>query len=233
SLRFLGDRAGEHRCSPVLQRPGHAHAVPRVGNMKAITISRSGAADVLQLAEVRAPSRGAHDIRIQVVGAGINGADISQRRGHYPPPKGAPEWPGLEVAGHVAEVGPDVKGFVVGDAVCALLSGGGYAEEVVVDAGLVLPVPDGVSVLDAAALPEVAATVWSNVFMLGGLKPGAPRLVRGGTGGIGTMAIQLGIALGATVIATAGSPEAVAVIESLGATGVDYRTQDFAREVAT
>lgn len=201
--------------------------------MKAITIPRFGAADVLELAEVPVPVVGANDIRIRVVGAGINGADISQREGHYPPPEGAPEWPGLEVSGHVAEVGSSASRFAVGDAVCALLSGGGYAEEVVVDAGLALPVPDGVSVLDAAALPEVAATVWSNVFMLGELKKGETLLVHGGTSGIGTMAIQLGVELGSTVIATAGSPEKVAVIESLGATGINYRTQDFAREVDT
>jgi putative PIG3 family NAD(P)H quinone oxidoreductase len=178
------------------------------------------------------PGLGSNDIRIRVVGAGINGADISQREGHYPPPEGAPAWPGLEASGIVAEVGPDVTAFATGDAVCALLSGGGYAEEVVVDAGLVLPVPDDVSVLDAAALPEVAATVWSNVFMLGGLKPGETLLVHGGTSGIGTMAIQLAVALGSKVLATAGSADKVAVIESLGATGIDYRRQDFVSEVA-
>lgn len=195
--------------------------------MKAITIPRFGPADVLELAEVPTSVLGAHDIRFQVVGAGINGADITQREGHYPPPEGTPDWPGLEASGVVTEVGPEVTGFAVGDTVCALLSGGGYAEEVVVDAGLALPVPAGVSVLDAAGLPEVAATVWSNVFMLGGLKPGETLLVHGGTSGIGTMAIQLAVALGSRVIATAGSDEKVAFIETLGATGVNYRTADF------
>ena len=199
--------------------------------MRAITIPRFGAADVLELAEVPVPALGANDVRFRVVGAGINGADIAQRQGHYPPPEGAPAWLGLEASGIVEEVGPEVTGVAVGDAVCALLSGGGYAEEVVVDAGLVLPVPTGVSVLDAAALPEVAATVWSNVFMLAGLKPRETLLVHGGTSGIGTMAIQLGLVLGSRVIATAGSPDKVAVIESFGATGIDYRTQDFVAEV--
>lgn len=200
--------------------------------MRAITIRQFGAAGVLELTEVPVPALGATDIRLRVVGAGINGADVAQRQGHYPPPEGAPAWPGLEASGIVAEIGRDVAGIRVGDAVCALLPGGGYAEEVVVDAGLVLPVPDGISVLDAAALPEVAATVWSNVFMLGGLKAGETLLVHGGTSGIGTMAVQLGVALGSRVIATAGSPDKITVIESLGAVGLNYRTQDFVDEVA-
>jgi putative PIG3 family NAD(P)H quinone oxidoreductase len=195
--------------------------------MKAITIPRFGSAEVLELAEVAAPASGANDIRFAVAGAGVNGADIAQREGHYPPPEGAPAWPGLEASGTVTEVGPAVTGVAVGDTVCALLPGGGYAEEVVVDAGLVLPVPHGVSVLDAAGLPEVAATVWSNVFMLGALKPGETLLVHGGTSGIGTMAIQLALALGARVIATAGSDEKVAFVEALGATGINYRNEDF------
>lgn len=195
--------------------------------MKAITIPRFGTAEVLELAEVATPSLGPGDIRFDVVGAGINGADIAQREGHYPPPDGAPAWPGLEASGTVTEIGSGVHGIAVGDAVCALLPGGGYAEEVVVDAGLVLPVPSGVSVLDAAALPEVAATVWSNLFMLGDLKAGETLLVHGGTSGIGTHAIQLAVALGCRVISTAGSAQKVAVVESLGAIGVNYRTEDF------
>lgn len=195
--------------------------------MKAITISRFGSAEVLELADVTAPALGADELRFEVVGAGLNGADIAQREGHYPPPEGAPAWPGLEASGTVTEVGSAVNGFAVGDAVCALLPGGGYAQEVVVNAGLVLSVPAGVSVLDAAALPEVAATVWSNVFMMGALQPGETLLLHGGTSGIGTMAIQLAIALGSRVIATAGSPEKVAFVEALGATGVNYRTDDF------
>lgn len=195
--------------------------------MKAITIPRFGPADVLALSELPAPVLGARDVRFDVVGAGVNGADIVQREGHYHPPVGAPTWPGLEASGIVTEVGSDVISVAVGDEVCALLPGGGYAEQVVVDAELVLPVPSGVTVLDAAALPEVASTVWSNIFMLGELQTGETLLVHGGTSGVGTMAIQLAIARGAQVIATAGSPEKVAFIESLGATGINYRTQDF------
>jgi putative PIG3 family NAD(P)H quinone oxidoreductase len=201
--------------------------------MKAITLPRFGSSDVLELADVPVPPLGAGDVRIRVAGAGVNGADISQREGHYPPPAGAPEWPGLEVSGVVAEVGTAVSGFAPGDAVCALLPGGGYAEQVVVDAGLVLPVPAGVALLDAAALPEVTATVWSNVFLLGGLKPGETLLVHGGSSGIGSMAIQLAIALGSRVVATVGSAEKVGFVERLGATGVNYRTEDFVAAVHT
>jgi putative PIG3 family NAD(P)H quinone oxidoreductase len=201
--------------------------------MKAITLPRFGSSDVLELADVPVPPLGAGDVRIRVAGAGINGADISQREGHYPPPAGAPDWPGLEVSGIVAEVGTAVSGFAPGDAVCALLPGGGYAEQVVVDAGLVLPVPAGVALLDAASLPEVTATVWSNVFLLGGLKPGQTLLVHGGSSGIGSMAIQLAIALGSRVVATVGSAEKVAFVERLGATGVNYRTDDFVAVVHT
>jgi putative PIG3 family NAD(P)H quinone oxidoreductase len=201
--------------------------------MKAITLPRFGSSDVLELADVPVPPLGAGDVRIRVAGAGINGADISQREGHYPPPAGAPEWPGLEVSGVVAEVGAAVSGFAPGDAVCALLPGGGYAEQVVVDAGLVLPAPAGIALLDAAALPEVTATVWSNVFLLGGLKPGETLLVHGGSSGIGSMAIQLAIALGSRVVATVGSAEKVEFVERLGATGVNYRTEDFVAAVHT
>ena len=195
--------------------------------MKAITIPQFGSAEVLSLADVPVPAVGPEEIRFTVVGAGLNGADIGQREGSYPSPAGAPDWPGLEASGVVAEVGSAVSGINVGDEVCALLLGGGYAEQVVVDAGLVLPVPSGISVFDAAALPEAAATVWSNVFMMGALKPGETLLVHGGSSGIGTMAIQLAVALGSPVIATAGSTEKVAFIEGLGATGVNYRTEDF------
>jgi putative PIG3 family NAD(P)H quinone oxidoreductase len=200
--------------------------------MKAITIPRFGDAGVLELADVAAPALGPDDVRIEVVAAGINGADIMQRKGHYPPPEGSPPWPGLEASGIVTEVGAGTSGIAVGDAVCALLPGGGYAEEVVVDAGLVLPVPEGVPLLEGAALPEVAATVWSNVFMLGGLKPGETLLVHGGTSGIGTHAIQLASALGCRVISTAGSAEKVSAIEALGAVGVDYTREDFVEVVS-
>jgi putative PIG3 family NAD(P)H quinone oxidoreductase len=199
--------------------------------MRAIVVSRPGDASVLVQADIEVPTIGPGDLRIEVAAAGVNGADISQRQGNYPPPAGAPEWPGLEVSGVVAELGAGVDGFSVGDRVCALLPGGGYAEQVVVDAGLALPVPAGVDLIHAAGLPEVAATVWSNVFMLGALQPGETLLVHGGTSGIGTMAIQLATALGSRVIATAGSDEKVAFVDSLGAAGVNYRTADFVEAV--
>jgi putative PIG3 family NAD(P)H quinone oxidoreductase len=195
--------------------------------MRAITLPSFGDPSVLTLADVLEPPVGPRDVRIDVVGAGLNGADISQRRGDYPPPSGAPLWPGLEVSGVVSAVGDDVREWSLGDEVCALLSGGGYADHAIVDAGLVLPVPSGVSVLDAAGLPEVAATVWSNVFMNARLLPGESFLAHGGSSGIGAMAIQIARALGSRVFATAGSAEKVAFAESLGATGINYREQDF------
>jgi putative PIG3 family NAD(P)H quinone oxidoreductase len=170
-------------------------------------------------------------VLIDVAAAGINGADLAQRRGAYPSPAGAPDWPGLEVSGTVAQIGAAVNGFATGDRVCALIPGGGYAELVSVDERLVLPVPAGVDLIDAAGLPEVAATVWSNVFMLAELHQGQTLLVHGGSSGIGSMAIQLGVALGARVIATAGSDSKVAFCESLGAIGVNYREQDFVQSV--
>jgi putative PIG3 family NAD(P)H quinone oxidoreductase len=200
--------------------------------MRVVGMAEFGDASVLELAEVPDVEAGPGEVRINVVGAGVNGADISQRQGNYPPPAGAPPWLGMEVSGTVSAIGEGVTGVAVGDAVCALLPGGGYAEQAVVNAGLVLPVPSNVSVLDAAALPEVVATVWSNVFMLAQLQPGETLLVHGGTSGVGTMAIQIAAALGSRVIATAGSPKKVAFIESLGATGVDYRADDFVEKVS-
>ncbi|MFP7761288.1 NAD(P)H-quinone oxidoreductase [Marisediminicola sp. LYQ85] len=200
--------------------------------MRAVVITQPGGADVLQLADIPTPPVGDTDVSIAVVAAGINGADLAQRRGVYPPPPGAPDWPGLEVSGTVSAVGGSVTGFAVGDEVCALVSGGGYAESVVVDERLVLPVPRGVTVESAAALPEVAATVWSNLVMNAGLAHGDTLLVHGGSSGIGTMAIQVGVALGCRVIATAGSAEKVAVVESLGAAGIRYRDEDFVEAVA-
>ncbi|KQP54078.1 NAD(P)H-quinone oxidoreductase [Agreia sp. Leaf283] len=199
--------------------------------MRAITLPSFGDPSVLTLSEVIEPPVGPSDVRIDVVGAGINGADISQRRGSYPAPSGAPVWPGLEVSGVVSAIGDDVAEWRIGDEVCALLPGGGYAERAVVDQGLVLPVPAGVSVLDAAALPEVAATVWSNVYMSAELLPTEAFLVHGGSSGIGAMAIQLAHALGSRVFATAGSAEKVAFAESLGAVGINYREQDFVEVV--
>lgn len=196
--------------------------------MKAMTIARPGGPESLVLTEVPTPEPAPGEVRIRVIAAGINGADLSQRRGHYPPPHGAPKWPGLEVSGTVDAVGEGVTAWQPGDAVCALLSGGGYAEAVTVDAGLVFPIPAGTDPVEAAALPEVTSTVWSNVFDLGQLKSGETLLVHGGSSGIGSMAIQLAGALSSRVIATAGSPEKTAYCRQLGAdVAVDYHNEDF------
>ncbi len=200
--------------------------------MRAVVVRSPGGPEALQVADVPDPVAGSGEVVVEVAAAGINRADLLQRQGHYPPPPGAPEWPGLEVSGRVAEVGDGVEGWSAGDEVCALLSGGGYAERVAVPAGQLLPVPSGVGLVEAAALPEVACTVWSNVFMLAGLRPGETLLVHGGSSGIGTMAIQLAVQVGARVAVTAGTPEKLAACERLGATIlVNYREQDFVAEV--
>ena len=196
--------------------------------MKAVLISEPGGPDVLRWADVPDPEPGPGEVLLAVAASAVNRADLLQRQGHYPPPAGAPAWPGLECSGTVAAVGPDVEGWRVGDAACALLTGGGYAELVTVPAGQVLPVPDGIPVADAAALPEVVCTVWSNVFMSAGLRPGELLLVHGGASGIGTMAIQLARQVGATVAVTAGSAAKLERCRELGASVlVNYREQDF------
>lgn len=172
------------------------------------------------------PVAGPLDVLIEVAAAGVNRADVLQRQGHYPPPAGASDVLGLEVSGQITDIGRDVSGWAVGDEVCALLTGGGYAERVVVPATQVLPVPAGVDMVTAAALPEAVCTVWSNLAMAAGLRSGQTLLVHGGSGGIGTMAIQIGRALGARVLCTAGS--AADLCLDLGAEQViDYRTDDF------
>ncbi|MDU0313556.1 NAD(P)H-quinone oxidoreductase [Phycicoccus sp. M110.8] len=200
--------------------------------MKAITIPQPGDADALVLDEVPDPQPAAGEVRVRVAAAGVNRADVMQRMGHYPPPPGAPEYPGLEVSGTVDAVGEGVEGWAVGDEVCALLSGGGYAELVCVPAGQLLPVPAGVSLEDAAALPEVVSTVWSNVFMTANLLPGQTLLVHGGSSGIGTMAIQLAREVGAHVAVTAGSAEKLEACRALGAEVlVNYREEGFVERV--
>ena len=200
--------------------------------MKAITIPEPGEADALVLDDVPDPEPGPGEVRIRVCAAGVNRADVQQRKGFYPPPPGASEYPGLEVSGTVDAVGEDVTQWVVGDEVCALLSGGGYAELVCVPAGQVLPVPSGVPLEDAAALPEVVCTVWSNVFMTANLLPGQTVLVHGGSSGIGTMAIQLAREVGARVAVTAGTAEKLEACRALGAEVlVNYREQDFVEQV--
>ena len=202
--------------------------------MKAVTISQPGGPEVLRLREVDEVRPGPGEVLLDVAATAVNRADLLQRQGHYPPPSDAPPWPGLECSGTVAELGPDVTDWAVGDEVCALLTGGGYAERVVVPAGQLLPVPEGVSLVDAAALPEVVCTVWSNVFMAAGLRPGEVLLVHGGSSGIGTMAIQLARQVGARVAVTAGTPEKLERCRVLGAdVAVNYREQDFVEEVRT
>ena len=169
-----------------------------------------------------------HEILIRVAAAGVNRPDVAQRQGHYPPPKGASDLPGLEVAGHVVALGRNCTRFAVGDAVTALVAGGGYAEYVTVHESNALPVPQGLTMIEAAALPETFFTVWHNVFERCGLKSGDVFLVHGGTSGIGTTAIQLAKAFGATVLATAGSPEKCAACVELGATrAINYHLEDF------
>jgi putative PIG3 family NAD(P)H quinone oxidoreductase len=196
--------------------------------MKAVTITEPGDPDVLELREVDDPSPGPGEVLVKVAASAVNRADIMQRRGFYDPPPGTSPYPGLECSGTVAELGAGVSGWAVGDRVCALLTGGGYAELVAVPSGQLLPVPDGVDLVEAAGLPEVACTVWSNVFMTAGLQRGETLLVHGGSSGIGTMAIQLAKALGAQVAVTAGSREKLDRCAELGADIlVNYRVQDF------
>lgn len=196
--------------------------------MRYIAMREPGDAAVLYVDTTEAPRPGAYEILIEVAYAGVNRPDVLQRQGAYPPPPGASPILGLEVSGTVLEVGSDVTSFAVGDAVCALTNGGAYAEQVVVDAGQCLPVPKGLTLAEAAALPETCFTVWSNVFDRGALQRGETLLVHGGASGIGTTAIQMAKALGATVIATASSAEKCQRCKELGADLViNYREQDF------
>jgi putative PIG3 family NAD(P)H quinone oxidoreductase len=200
--------------------------------MRAITANGAGGPEVLTLSEVPDPEPGPGEVLVRVAASGVNRADVMQRLGHYPPPPGASPYIGLEVSGTVEALGEGVEGWDVGEQVCALLAGGGYAELVSVPAGQLLPVPAGVSLVDAAALPEVACTVWSNVFMTAGLRPGEMLLVHGGSSGIGTMAIQLGVQVGARVAVTAGSADKLSRCRELGAEVlVNYRDDDFVEQV--
>ncbi len=193
--------------------------------MRAIVITRPGG--FLDLREVPEPVVGPGDLLLEVAAAGVNRADLLQAAGHYPPPAGAPAWPGLEVSGTVAAVGPQVSGWTVGDRAAALLPGGGYAQRVAVPAGLALRVPDELDLVDAAALPEALATAWST-FTRAGLAAGESVLVRGGSGGIGTVAVQVARVMGARVVATAGGPERCARVSGLGVDVVlDHRAPGF------
>jgi len=192
----------------------------------------AGGIDVLKVGEIPEPEPAVDEVVIEVVAAGVNRADLLQRQGFYPPPPGAPGTIGLEVSGRIAAVGSEVDGWSVGDECCALLAGGGYAEKVVVPAPQVMPVPDGLDLISAAALPEVVATVWSNVFMAAHLKVGETLLVHGGSSGIGTMAIQLGVAHGARVLTTVGSTEKMEFCTRLGAdVAINYKEAEWASVV--
>jgi len=200
--------------------------------MRAVIASEPGGPEVLTVTDLPDPVPDAGEVVIDVAATAVNRADTLQRQGKYPPPRGASDVLGLECSGTVSALGDGVEGWQVGDEVCALLAGGGYGEKVAVPAGQVMPVPEGVDLVTAGAIPEVACTVWSNVFMIAGLQPGETLLVHGGAGGIGNMAIQLAKALGAQVVTTAGSEEKLGLCRSLGAdVAVSYRDQDFVEEV--
>lgn len=200
--------------------------------MRAITIPTPGEADALVPSDVPSPTAAAGEVLVDVVAAGVNRADIAQRKGFYDPPPGATEIPGLEVSGRIAAVGDGVTDWHVGDEVCALLDGGGYAEQVNVPVGQLLPIPSGVSLEDAAGLPEVSCTVWSNVFLTANIQPGQWLLAHGGSSGIGTMAIQLAKAVGAHVAVTAGTQEKLDFCRELGAEVlVNYKEEDFVEKV--
>lgn len=202
--------------------------------MKAVEISSAGGPDVLKVTERPLPEPQHGEVRISVAWAGVNRPDALQRAGLYDPPDGASDLPGLEASGVISAIGPGEHEWAVGDSVCALLPGGGYAEEVVTPAAHCLPVPDGLSLKEAACLPETYFTVWSNVFIRGGLKAGERFLVHGGSSGIGTTAIQLAHVLGARVFATAGSAEKCAACEQLGAErAINYRDEDFVDVIRT
>ena len=200
--------------------------------MRAVQRDGDGGPEVLRVVERPDERPGAGEVAIDVAATAVNRADLLQRQGFYPPPPGASEVIGLECSGTIAEVGEGVTDWSVGDEVCALLAGGGYASRVVCPAGQAMPVPAGVDLVTAAALPEVACTVWSNVFMVAGLKEGETFLVHGGAGGIGTMAIQVAAAAGARVLTTGGTPEKLAFCRDLGAdVAINYRDEDFVAAV--
>ena len=202
--------------------------------MRAIVITEPGGPEVLQLREVPDAVAGPGEVLVRVRATAVNRADLLQRTGNYSPPPGASPYPGLECSGTIEALGEGVTGWTVGDEVCALLAGGGYAELVAVPVGQLLPVPAGLTLLEAAALPEVVCTVWSNVFLTAALQPGETLLVHGGSSGIGTMAIQLASAVGATVAVTAGSAEKLERCRALGASVlVNYKENDFVEAVRT
>ena len=197
-------------------------------DMTVVEIAAPGGPEQLKPARRPVPQPGEGEVLVRVAAAGVNRPDVMQRQGRYPPPPGASDLPGLEIAGEIVALGPKVTGKSVGDAVTALLPGGGYAAYAVAAAPLCLPVPQGISMVEAAAIPETFFTVWTNLFDRGRCKPGETVLIHGGTSGIGTTAIQLAAAWGARVFATAGSDDKARACERLGAVrGINYRTEDF------
>jgi putative PIG3 family NAD(P)H quinone oxidoreductase len=206
--------------------------VPLPDKMISIEISEPGGPEVLKPARRPLPSAGAEEVLVRVAAAGVNRPDVMQRKGMYPPPPGAPDTPGLEIAGEVVAVGNGVSSPGIGEPVCALVAGGGYAEYCLAPAALCLPWPGGMDAVSAAALPETFFTVWTNVFDRGGLRSGDRFLVHGGSSGIGTTAIQLAKAFGATVYATAGTAEKCSACEKLGAdAAINYREEDFVERI--
>lgn len=200
--------------------------------MRAVIATEPGGPEVLTIADVADPVAGPGEVVLDVAATAVNRADLLQRQGLYPPPPGASDIIGLECSGTVAAVGEGVEGWQIGDQACALLAGGGYAEKVAVPAGQLMPIPTGIDLMTAAALPEVACTVWSNVFLTAALEPGEVFLVHGGAGGIGTFAIQLAAARGARVFTTVGSTEKAERCRALGAEqAIDYREEDFVEVV--
>lgn len=202
--------------------------------MKAIVITSAGGPEVLQIEERPRPIVGATEVLVKVSAAGINRPDVYQRKGSYPPPEGTPkEIPGLEIAGTIAAIGDKVSRWKIGDKVCALVSGGGYAEYCNAPEGQCLPIPGNLSLVDAASLPETFFTVWSNIFDRGKLQSGENLLVHGGSSGIGVAAIQMATALGSNVYVTAGSAEKCKFCEQLGAAkGINYKTEDFPETIS-
>src|SRR5277367_1533748 len=201
-------------------------AVPH--EMTVIEIAAPGGPEVLKLAKRPVPKPGAGEVLVRVEAAGVNRPDVMQRQGRYPPPPGASDLPGMEIAGEIAALGPKVSGLSAGDQITSLLPGGGYAGYAIAAAPLCMPIPEGLSMVEGAAIPETYMTVWTNLFERGGCKAGDIVLIHGGTSGIGTTAIQLAKAWGARVFATAGSEAKARACEALGAVrGIDYKTEDF------
>jgi NADPH2:quinone reductase len=202
--------------------------MPLPREMQVVEIAAPGGPEQLKVATRPLPQPAAGEVLVRVAAAGVNRPDVMQRQGRYPPPPGASDLPGMEVAGEIVELGPGVSGLALGDQITALLPGGGYAAYAIAAAPLCMQVPAGLTMVEAAAIPETYLTVWTNLFERGGCKSGDTVLIHGGTSGIGTTAIQLAAAWGARVFATAGSPQKARFCEKLGAErGIDYRTEDF------